>query len=257
MKQTCFCRWQIWMIAVSTALLLWSWVPAVTDGMIGVGVLVPSAVALSGILWGWLVPLKRMGKKGWKRAVTIALCVVLALAVLLGGACTLLMVKYATAQPALGATVVVLGSKIHDDQPSRMLRDRLDLAGAYLRDNPEAKCVVAGGLGPGETYTEAYVMKKYLAERWGIDPERIAREDHSTNTRENLQFSLEIIREQGWNTDVVIATQIFHQYRAGRMALDAGATSVGGTACHTPTHLMLNYWARECCAIGRLWVLGY
>lgn len=257
MEKPRLCRWQIVLMAVSTALLLWSWVPAVTDGMIGVGVLVPAALAVVGILWGWLAPLGRIRKKGWRRAVIIALCVVLALVTLMGGVCTLLMVKYATAQPAPGATAVVLGSKIHHDQPSRMLRNRLDLAGEYLRDNPEAKCVVAGGLGPGETYTEAYVMKKYLVEQWGIEPERIAREDRSTNTYENLRFSLEIIRKQGWSTDVVIATQIFHQYRAGRMALDAGATSVGGTACHTPIHLMLNYWARECCAIGRLWILGY
>ena len=257
MKRTRLCRWQAILLVVSTALLLWAWLPAVTDGMVGVGVLVPSAVAVCGILWGWLAPLKAIRKKGWKRAVVIVLCVVMALLVLLGGICTLLMVKYATATPAPGATVVVLGSKIHDDRPSRMLRHRLDLAGAYLRENPEANCVVAGGLGPGETYTEAYVMKKYLVEQWKIAPERIAREDNSTNTRENLQFALEIIREQGWSTHVVTATQIFHQYRAGRMALMAGAASVGGTACHTPVHLMLNYWVRECCAIGRLWLFGY
>ena len=240
-------------LAVSFLLLVWSVMPVVADRMFGVGAAIPLVLALVGLLCGlWWTP----HKKGWK-AMTIVLCAVVVAILVVGGVCTALMTRYANAPTKEGATVVVLGSKIHDDQPSRMLRDRLDVAGAYLRDNPEAKCVTAGGLGPGETYTEAYVMKKYLVEQWGIAPERIAQEDNSTNTRENLAYSLEIIRDKGWSTDLVVATQIFHQYRAGRMAVKAGASSVGGAACRTPLHLLLNYWVRECLAIGRLWVLGY
>ena len=188
---------------------------------------------------------------------TIALCVAVAAMLVYGGVCTSLMVRSANALPAENATAVVLGSKIHGDQPSRMLRDRLNAAADYLEQNPDANCVVAGGLGPGETHTEAYVMKKYLVEQRGIAPERIAEEGVSANTRENLAYSMAIIRELQWNTDVVIATQIFHQYRGARMAVSAGATAVGGAACHTPFHLLLNYWVRELAAIGRLWILGY
>lgn len=238
--------------AASLTLFVWSILPVVADGMFGVGVAVPMALAIGGAvcaLW-W-----RPRRKGWK-IMTIVLCTAVALILVLGGVCTGLMVGAAHTQPAPNATAVVLGSKIHGDQPSRMLRDRLDAAADYLERNPDAHCVVAGGLGPGETYTEAYVMKKYLVEQRGIDPDRIAREDRSTNTQENLAFSLEIIRRQGWSTHVVVATQVFHQYRAGRMALSAGAASVGGAACYTPRHLLLNYWFRECAAIGRLWVFG-
>jgi len=187
----------------------------------------------------------------------IACVACICLVTVLAGVMTGLMVCAANKAPAENATVVVLGSKIHGDQPSRMLRDRLNAAGQYLLENPDANCVVAGGLGPGETYTEAYVMKKYLVEQMGIAPQRIAREDASTNTEENLALALEVIRQQGWSTDVVVATQVFHQYRAGQMALKAGATSVGGAACLTPWHLSLNYWSRECMAICRLWVMGY
>lgn len=241
------------LLAVWLGLMTWSVMPVVADGMFGVGVAVPLVIAVAGMaltLW-W-----RPHKKGW-RSMVVTVCGLVAVLAVFGGVCTVLMHRASNTLPAKNATAVVLGSKIHGDQPSRMLRDRLNVAADYLEQNPESHCVVAGGLGPGETYTEACVMKKYLVEQRGIAPERIAQEDASTNTRENLAFSMEIIRQRGWNTDLVVATQIFHQYRAGQVAGLAGATSVGSVACRTPNHLLLNYWVRECAAIGRLWILGY
>lgn len=248
---------QWWLLATGGGLLLWSLMPVLADGMFGVGVALPGTVALW-LLWGgWRTPSKKQPRKGWRRMVWIVAVSAVGVLVVLAGVITGLMVHAAATTPKPDATVVVLGSKIHGDQPSRMLRDRLQAAAEYLREYPNARCVVAGGLGPGETYTEAYVMKKYLVEQEGIDPDRIAREDASTDTRENLQFALEVIRREGWSTDTVIATQIFHQYRAGQMARQAGAASVGGAPCRTPGHLVLNYWARECAAICRLWLWGY
>ncbi len=247
-----------WCLLVAGGLLLiWSLLPGVADGMFGVGVALPGAVALWLIWLGVRRPReKQQPRKGWRRTVWIAGIAVACLLTLVGGVMTGLMIHSATKAPADNATVVVLGSKIHGDQPSRMLRDRLQLAAEYLREHPQANCVVTGGLGPGETYTEAYVMEKYLVEQEGIAPQRIARDDTSTNTRENLANALDVIRQRGWSAHVVTATQVFHQYRAGQMALMAGADSVGGTACLTPWHLMLNYWSRECAAISRLWLLG-
>ena len=174
-----------------------------------------------------------------------------------GGVITGLMIHASVAQPRQDATVIVLGSKIHGDRPSRMLRDRLDAAADYLEANPDSHCVVSGGLGEGETYTEAYVMRKYLVEEREIAEERIACEDVSTDTHENVHLSMAIIQENGWSTDLAIATQVFHQYRARRLAKMAGADSVGGVPCLTPVHLMLNYWVRECAAICRLWLFRY
>ena len=244
-------------IILSSILLTWAILPVFTEGTLGVGVLLPLLTATVGLVWGFRRPTERTSPKGWKRVMTIFLWVLAAVIAVTGIVCTVLMSRAANRAPAEGATVVVLGSKIHSDQPSRMLGDRLRLAADYLRENPDAKCVVSGGLGDGETYTEAYVMKYYLVNQEGIDPDRIATEDESTNTQENLAFSMDIIRDKGWSTDVVTATQIFHQYRAGRLAVDAGADSVGAVACRSPFHLMLYYWARECAAICRLWVLGY
>ena len=100
-------------------------------------------------------------------------------------------------------------------------------------------------------------MQKYLVEQKGIDPARIRMEDRSTSTYENIQYSMEIIRQEHLSDGVAIATQEFHQYRASSMARQAGASTVGAVTCHSPLHLLLCYWVRECAAICRLWILGY
>lgn len=240
---------------LSVVVLVWSWMPLINGIANGV-VFIPTLMVAALWLWLWKIPPMKEWK-GWRKGMWMACMALACVLAVTAGVISVLMVNAAATSPQEGATVIVLGSKIYNDRPSRMMRQRLDAAADRLEADPTANCVVTGGLGDGETYTEAYVMKKYLVEQRGIDPARIACEDNATDTRENLQLSMEIIRDKGWNTDVVIATQVFHQYRARRHAYVAGADSVGGAACLSPVHLMLYYWVRECAAVCRLWVLGY
>lgn len=240
---------------ICVAVAVWSLLPVV-DGILNAVMLLPVAAAAA--VWlaaQYAPPMKKT--KGWKKGMWIAAVAVACVVALLAVAISAMMIHAAVTPPREGATVIVLGSKIHGDQPSRMMRQRLDAAAARLTADPTAHCVVTGGLGEGETYTEAYVMKKYLVEQHGIDPDRIACEDYATDTHENVHLSMAIIRQRGWSTDVVIATQVFHQYRARQLAVSAGADSVGGAACISPVHLMLYYWVRECAAVCRLWLTGY
>ncbi len=239
-------------------LLVWSLLPLV-NGIVHIGVVLPAICSAVGALWGFGVLRPKGGKrKGWRRWMTAvllgAVCVVAALGIVLS-AC---MVGAAINRPAReDATVIVLGALVRGDQPSRMLRDRLNAAADYLEGHPAAMCIVSGGQGADEAYSEAYVMQKYLVEQKGIDPARIRMEDRSTSTYENIRYSMEIIRQEQWSDGVAIATQEFHQYRASVMARQAGASAVGAVTCHSPLHLLLCYWVRECAAICRLWILGY
>lgn len=243
-------------LVLCAVVFVWGWLPLLADGSFGVGILVPTATAPAVAAFTlWMPPFRQT--KGWRKGMWIAALAVACVVVMMGGVISALMVHASTAQPRQGATVIVLGAKIHGDQPSRMMRQRLDAAAEYLLADDTAHCVVSGGLGPGETYTEAYVMKKYLVEQRGIDGARIACEERSTNSHENIHLSLDVIREMGWSTDVVVATHVFHQYRTRRLAYAAGADSVGGAACLSPTHLALYYWVRECAAIFRMWLTGY
>lgn len=244
--------------AVCLLLLIWSLLP-LTNGIVHIGVVLPAVCSALGALWGFGVLRLDDGKrKGWRRWMTAVLlglvCAVAALGIVLS-AC---MVGAAINRPAReDATVIVLGAMVRGDQPSRMLRDRLNAAAAYLDRHPAAVCIVSGGQGADEDYSEAYVMQKYLVEQKGIDPARIRMEEHSTSTYENIRYSMEIIRQEGLCDGVAIATQEFHQYRASAMARQAGASAVGAITCHSPLHLLLCYWVRECAAICRLWLLGY
>lgn len=241
---------------VSAAVLLWSLLP-LANLVFGVGVLVPAGVSLLGLWWGLVAPVKNDKPKGWRKAVIAAVIILIGLVVALAVTIVVLMTAAAVKKPADDATVIVLGALVIEDKPSRMLRGRLDAAAKYLEEHPDANCVVSGGQGPNEDYTEAYVMKTYLVERKGIAPARIALEERSTDTHENVDYSLNIIRQRGWSEHLAMATQEFHQYRAAALARRAGIDQVGAVTCGSPFHLLLCYWVRECAAICRLWILNY
>ena len=84
--------------------------------------------------------------------------------------------------------IVVLGAGVHGTVPSLSLRNRLDAAGNYLKENPDVICIVSGGQGPGEEMTEAACMQAYLVER-GVAPERILLEEKSASTWENFALA--------------------------------------------------------------------
>lgn len=152
----------------------------------------------------------------------------------------------ATHEPPEGEypqTIIVLGGAIQGDSPKLMLRRRLDAAAAYMNKNTQAACVVSGGQGADESVSEAFVMQKYLIEQ-GIDAKRIVLEDRSTNTRENLAFSAAVIAQANLSQDVTVATDSFHQLRAGVYAKRAGFRP-SAISSHTPWGLLPSYELRE------------
>lgn len=155
------------------------------------------------------------------------------------------------------ATVVVLGCKINEDEPSLMLRRRLEAALAYLAQNPQANCVVSGGQGEGEEHSEASVMAQFLMEN-GVEPQRIYLEDRSTNTDTNLRYSLELIRSQGLSENLVIATDGFHQWRAYLYARRYGAQAqqVKAVSGRTPPLVIPGYALRELAGVAKMLVFG-
>ena len=152
-------------------------------------------------------------------------------------------------------TLVVLGCKAHGDQPSWMLSDRLEKAYSILRDNPKIKCVVTGGKGDDEQFTEAYVMKKFLVEK-GISPDRIYTEELSQSTEENLLYSKGIIRLNGLSENIVIVTDRFHVLRARIWAEKSGFTNIYSGCCETRSYLVIGYWFREMFGLARLYIFG-
>ena len=148
----------------------------------------------------------------------------------------------ATGQPA--DYVIVLGAQVHADKPSVVLKYRLDEAILYLNENPETVCIVAGGQGKNEPYSEAYGMAQYLMQN-GIDKDRILLEDQSKTTEENLRFSRKFLPE---DAEVGIITNDFHMFRAMQIARaqkipNAYGISCGSTKVYLPNNMFREYFA--------------
>lgn len=154
------------------------------------------------------------------------------------------------------STVIVLGSRVTDGEPSLTLQYRLDKAAEYLKQYPGSNCIVSGGQGDGETETEASVMAKYLTNEHGIDPSRIYEEGQSLDTFENLSFSRPIILYNDLSESVVISTNSFHEMRSQMLAHTVGFNNVYSLPSKTPPALLLSNYFREILSMGKIVVLG-
>lgn len=140
--------------------------------------------------------------------------------------------------------VIVLGAHVRSTGPSRALVLRLDKAYEYALEHPDTIIIVSGGQGSNEPCTESSAMKQYLAEK-GIGEERILEENQSTNTRENLIFSGELIPE---GVSVGIISNGFHICRALHLASTLGYENVSGIPARSdlatqPTNLLREFFA--------------
>lgn len=145
-------------------------------------------------------------------------------------------------------TLIVLGCKVNDTFPSKSLYRRLLAAEAYLKENPQANCVVSGGQGPNEDISEAQCMYEYLVEH-GIDASRIYQENKSTSTDENIRFSKSLIQQENLSKNITVATDGYHQLRASIIAKKNGVTISGAVSAATPLEVLPTYWVREWLAI--------
>ena len=149
--------------------------------------------------------------------------------------------------------VIVLGTRVDGDTPSRSLCHRLDKAIEYLEADEDLKVIVTGGQSKGADLTEAYVMTSYLIEA-GVAPKRITLENNAMNTRENLMFSDEFIKDPEARVGVI--TSSFHVYRAMELADKLGLDYVG-IAAPSDKILLPNNLVREFFAIIKEKLLGY
>lgn len=165
---------------------------------------------------------------------------------------TTLMLRAMGNEPQGNETLVILGCRVYGETPSLSLRERLEAAYEYLEEHPDVYCVVSGGQGDGENISEAECMYRYLTGR-GIDGDRIFMEEASTTTRENLEYSLALIKEEGLPQEIAIVTSEYHQYRAGLVAKELGLenTAVCGK---TAKWLLPTFYIRELYGILYQWV---
>lgn len=156
--------------------------------------------------------------------------------------------------PARGATVIVLGAGLKDGKHlSLILESRLQKALELVRRDPSLHIIVSGGRGSDEHLSEAAAMQQYLLAH-GVSSSKIQLENRSTTTQENLQFSRQLLLQQGpLPQSLVVLTSDFHLYRAKQIALRQGL-KVSGIRAQTPLWVLINYATREYFALLKFWI---
>jgi uncharacterized SAM-binding protein YcdF (DUF218 family) len=153
--------------------------------------------------------------------------------------------------------LVILGAGLWGDRPSLALIQRLDEGLSFIKVNPGTKIIVSGGMGSGETITEAEAMKRYLVEK-GVDERLIIKEDRSTSTKENMKYTRELLNKLDGreNIKIQVVTNNFHMFRSKLLAKDNGFQAYGQPA---PLHPLLipAYYIREYIAVIKSFVFDF
>ena len=155
--------------------------------------------------------------------------------------------------------MVIFGCKVEAWGPSILLQDRLDTALSYLEDHPELTVVVSGGQGPDEPMSEAQAMYDYLTAH-GVDGDQIVLEDRSSNTWENIQYTLDLFQSGAVEpTGKILA--VSNGFHLSRIRMLWGRewegtytlSTLAAPSSHLPSRLSM--YLREPLALAKSWLL--
>jgi len=149
--------------------------------------------------------------------------------------------------------IIVLGAHVTKTGPKPVLRYRLDAAYDYLMDNPGTTCILSGGQGKNEPFSEARGMEEYLQKR-GIPKERLILEALSQNTHQNLINSSAFFDKD--RDSIGIVTNNFHMFRSIHLAKRLGFRHVYGVASPSNPVFLPNNLLREFFAVCKDAMIG-
>ncbi len=147
-------------------------------------------------------------------------------------------------------TIIILGCRVKGKAPSKALAKRCQVAAEYMKSNEKSIAMLSGGQGSDEELSEAECMYNLMKE-YGINTDRLIKEENSTSTYENMAFSKKIIDKQGLSKNISVATSEYHIFRAKEYANMFGLKASSLSAKSIPI-LRVPYFTREIFAI---WVL--
>lgn len=237
------------LLVIIGIILLFAFAAPIVANIFNIGNAVGTAASLCIIFAGIFLDniidfVKRMRKSKPKRiffdALSLAvLCVIICFAVALGS-----VIVYSSSDTDGEETVIVLGCAVNGNKASVMLTMRVNAACKYLRENENAVAVLSGGKGEGENISEAECMYDLMIQM-GIDKERLYIEDQSTNTGENIEYSLEVIRENNLSENIAIATSDYHLKRAVMIAENNGIENPGRISSKSDFVSTPTFYTRE------------
>jgi uncharacterized SAM-binding protein YcdF (DUF218 family) len=127
---------------------------------------------------------------------------------------------------------IVLGAAQWNGTPSPVLGARLDHALELYRRGYVSHIILTGGVGPGDTTSEAAAGKQYLMAR-GLPAEALLLDEQGATTWESLRASAVLVRTHGIGA-VVLVSDPFHMLRSLKMARDLGMVAYGSPTRTSP-----------------------
>lgn len=137
--------------------------------------------------------------------------------------------------------VVVLGAGLNGEEVTPLLAARIDKGIAIYRKNEASKLIMSGGQGADEVISEALAMTNYALNQ-GVPLYDILLENQSTNTKENIRFSVALMEKD--KKQFAIVTNHYHLFRALLFARQEGVKCIGYGA-KTKFYFSLNAFIRE------------
>lgn len=155
--------------------------------------------------------------------------------------------------------IVVLGAAQYNGRPSPVLRARLDHARALYRDGLAPLILVTGGVGRGDTTSEALVGRRYLVAH-GVPEDAVVAQDEGRTTMASMNSASAWLRERGLHR-VLLVSDPFHMFRlrleARRTALEAYTSPTESSPISDNPDLELRYLFAEGFKIPVAWARSW
>lgn len=131
--------------------------------------------------------------------------------------------------------IVVLGAAQYQGRPSPVLKARLDHALDLYRAGLGRYLVFTGGLGVGDTISEAEVGRRY-AVRAGVPAERILLERSGVSSDQSLRSVAALLHQRRLNSAVLVSDP-FHMLRLRILAAGLGLRAYSSPTRSSPIRI--------------------
>ncbi len=129
-------------------------------------------------------------------------------------------------------TIVVLGAAQYDGRPSPVLRARLDHAIDLYRQGLAPTLILTGGVGVGDTVSEAVVGHRYMT-RAGVPSSAILTERSGQRSIESLEAAAQLMQSRGLESAILVSDP-FHMLRLRFLARRFGIRAYSSPTRSSP-----------------------
>ena len=131
--------------------------------------------------------------------------------------------------------IVVLGAAQYDGKPSPVLKARLDHAVTLYQRDIAPKVILTGGVGVGDTVSEAEVGKRYVMKH-GVPEESILIEPAGVSTEQSMATVKRLMVGDRMNSAVLVSDP-FHMLRLRLLAAKLGIKAFSSPTRTSPITL--------------------